>query len=91
MFILREYLKKLLKEMIGNEPDYKVRELALGWYTKGELNQKDLANIDDIIENRNKILSQSGESMVNTAENTTESAEIDTEIEEQEETPLILE
>ena len=91
MFILKEFIMKILKEKIGNEPDYRVRELALGWYTKGELNQKDLANIDDIIENRNKILSQSGESMVNTAENTTESAEIDTEIEEQEETPLILE
>ena len=91
MFKLNDYIMKLIKEMIGKEADYKVRELALGWYTKGELNQKDLADIDDIIENRNKILSQSGESMVNTAENTTESAEIDTEIEEQEETPLILE
>jgi hypothetical protein len=91
MFVLKEFIMKILKEKIGNEPDYRVRELALGWFTKGELNQKDLADIDDIIENRNKILNQGGESMVNTAENTTESAEIDTEIEEQEETPLILE
>ena len=91
MFILKEFIMKILKEKIGNEPDYRVRELALGWYTKGELNQKDLADIDDIIENRNKILNQGGESMANTAENTIESAEINTEIEEQEETPLILE
>lgn len=91
MFILKEFIMKILKEKIGNEPDYKVRELALGWFTKGELNQKDLADIDDIIENRNKILNQGGESMANTTENTIESAEINTEIEEQEETPLILE
>ena len=79
MFILKEFIMKILKEKIGNEPDYRVRELALGWYSKGELTQEDLAEIDALIEEKN------------TAENTTESAEIDTEIEEQEETPLILE
>ena len=77
MFILREYLKKLLKEMIGNEPDYKVRELALGWYSKSELTQEDLAEIDTLIEEKN------------TAENTAESAEIQEEILTDE--PLILE
>ena len=79
MFILKEFIMKILKEKIGNEPDYRVRELALGWYSKGELTQEDLAEIDTLIEEKN------------TAENTTESAEINTEIEEQEETPLIIE
>ena len=79
MFILKEFIMKILKEKIGNEPDYRVRELALGWYSKGELTQEDLAEIDTLIEEKN------------TAENTTESAEINTEIEEQEEAPLILE
>lgn len=95
MFSLNEFIMKILKEKIGNEPDYKVRELALGWFTKGELNQKDLADIDDIIENRNKMLNQGGESMINTAENTpsseensVESAEIQEEILTDE--PLIL-
>ena len=79
MFKLNDYIMKLLKEMIGEEADYKVRELALGWFSKGVLAEEDLAEIDTLIEEKN------------TAENTTESAEIDTEIEEQEETPLILE
>ena len=79
MFKLNDYIMKLIKEMIGKEADYKVRELALGWFSKGVLAEADLAEIDTLIEEKN------------TAENTTESAEIDTEIEEQEETPLILE
>ena len=79
MFKLNIYIMKLIKEMIGEEADYKVRELALGWFSKGVLAEADLAEIDTLIEEKN------------TAENTTESAEIDTEIEEQEETPLILE
>ena len=79
MFKLNDYIMKLIKEMIGKEADYKVRELALGWFSKGVLTEEDLAEIDTLIEEKN------------TAENTTESAEIDTEIEEQEETPLILE
>ena len=79
MFKLNDYIMKLLKEMIGKEADYKVRELALGWFSKGVLTEVDLAEIDTLIEEKN------------TAENTTESAEIDIEIEEQEETPLILE
>lgn len=58
MFILREYLKKLLKEMIGNEPDYKVRELALGWYSKGELTQVDLADVDLMIEESHQSVSK---------------------------------
>ena len=79
MFKLNDYIMKLIKEMIGKEADYKVRELALGWFSKGVLAETDLAEIDTLIEEKN------------TAENTTESAEIDIEIEEQEETPLILE
>lgn len=53
MFNLRKFIMKILKEKIGNEPDYKVRELALGWFTKGELTQEDLADIDLMIEEKN--------------------------------------
>ena len=77
MFILKEFIMKILKEKIGNEPDYKVRELALGWYSKGVLAEEDLAEIDTLIEEKN------------TAENTAESAEIQEEILTDE--PLILE
>ena len=50
MFSLRDYILKLLDGSIGNEPDYKVREIALGWYDKGVLVQADLAALDSLIE-----------------------------------------
>ena len=77
MFKLNDYIMKLIKEMIGKEADYKVRELALGWFSKGVLAEADLAEIDTLIEEKN------------TAENTAESAEIQEEILTDE--PLILE
>ena len=53
MFSLKEFIMKILKEKIGNEPDYRVRELALGWFSKGELSQDNLAEIDNLIEEKN--------------------------------------
>lgn len=81
MFILKEFIMKILKEKIGNEPDYKVRELALGWFTKGELTQEDLADIDLMIEEKN---SKEIENSSTVEEIQEENAEISDE-------PLILE
>ena len=53
MFSLNEFIMKILKEKIGKEADYKVRELALGWFSKGELTQDNLAEIDNLIEEKN--------------------------------------
>ncbi len=53
MFSLNEFIMKLLIEKIGKEPDYKVRELALGWYSKSELTVEDLSKIDALIEEKN--------------------------------------
>ena len=53
MFKLNDYIMKLIKEMIGKEADYKVRELALGWFSKGVLTEEDLAEIDTLIEEKN--------------------------------------
>lgn len=53
MFSLNEFIMKILKEKIGNEPDYRIRELALGWFSKGELSQDNLAEIDNLIEEKN--------------------------------------
>lgn len=52
MFNLRDFILKTIDGMIGQEPDYKVREIALGWFTKGELVQADLESIDLLIEER---------------------------------------
>lgn len=54
MFCLSEFVFKTIKGMIGNEPDYKVKKYALGWYDKDVLTDEDLANIDELIEQFNK-------------------------------------
>ena len=53
MIILREYIKNLLIEMIGKEPDYKIKEIALNWYAKSELTLEDLDEIKSLIEEKN--------------------------------------
>lgn len=35
--------------MIGNEPDYKIQEYSLSWYNRGKLTEKDLAEIEELI------------------------------------------
>lgn len=54
MFSLSEFVFKTIKEMIGNEPDYKVKKYALGWYDKDVLTEEDLASIDGLIEQFNE-------------------------------------
>ena len=49
MFKIKEFVMKTLKGMIGNYPDFQVREYALNWYTKGVLTEEDLATIDNIL------------------------------------------
>lgn len=53
MIILREYIKNLLIEMIGKEPDYKIKEIALNWYAKSELALEDLDEITALIDEKN--------------------------------------
>lgn len=65
-----------IKGMIGNEPDYKVKKYALGWYDKEKLTEEDLAEIDALIEAKNNPV----------VEETTESEEVTEESTEQTET-----
>ena len=50
MFNINEFLMKTLKGMIGNYPDFQVREYALNWYAKGKLTEDDLATLDFLID-----------------------------------------
>lgn len=50
MFNISNFLMKTLEGMIGNYPDFQVREYALNWYAKGKLTEEDLASIDATIE-----------------------------------------
>lgn len=49
MFKIKDFVMKTLKGMIGNYPDFQVREYALNWYAKGVLTEEDLATIEDIL------------------------------------------
>lgn len=53
MFNLHDFVMKTLFGMVGNEPDYKVREYALGWYDKGKLTSEDMSMLDAAIEAHN--------------------------------------
>ena len=50
MFNLHNFVMKTLKGMVGREPDYKVRQYALGWYDKAELTAEDMAELEAAIE-----------------------------------------
>ena len=50
MFSLNEFLMKTIKGMIGNYPDFQIREYAANWYAKGKLAEENLAEIDILIE-----------------------------------------
>ena len=50
MFNINEFLMKTIKGMIGNYPDFQVREYAIGWWSKGKLTDADMEEIDTLIE-----------------------------------------
>ena len=45
MFDLHTFILDTILEMVGKEPEYRVRQYALGWFDKGLLTQDDLARI----------------------------------------------
>lgn len=47
MFILKEFVLKTLRGMVGNYPEFQIREFALNWYAKGVLTDDDLATIEE--------------------------------------------
>lgn len=50
MFDIKNFVMKTLKGAIGVYPDFQVREYALNWYSRGNLTEEDLAEIDALIE-----------------------------------------
>jgi len=50
MFNLHDFVMNTLHGMVGHEPDYKVRQYALGWYDKAQLTAEDMAAIEEAIE-----------------------------------------
>ncbi len=52
MFSVNNWLMKTIKGMIGNYPDFQVREWASDWYRIGKITEDNLAELDAIIENQ---------------------------------------
>lgn len=50
MFNLHDFVMNTLHGMVGHEPDYKVRQYALGWYDKAQLTAEDMATIEEAIQ-----------------------------------------
>ena len=48
MFHLREFVLKGLKQAVGFEAEYKIRDVAAGWLDKGVLTESDLAELDSM-------------------------------------------
>ena len=50
MFILKEFIKKGLRDAVGKLADYQVILNAVGWLEKGVLSEDDLAEIQNVID-----------------------------------------
>lgn len=50
MFILHDFVLKTILGMVGKEPEYKVRQYALGWYDKAELTAEDMQQIENALD-----------------------------------------
>lgn len=48
MINLRDFVLTTIKQMVGNLPNYQIRQYATAWYDKGALNDDDIAEIDSL-------------------------------------------
>lgn len=46
MFSLHDFVLKTLRGMVGNYPEFQVREYALNWFAKGVLTEGDLCEVE---------------------------------------------
>ena len=46
MFSMHNFVFETIISMIGREPEYKVRQYALGWFEKTVLTEEDLAAVE---------------------------------------------
>lgn len=50
MFILSEFVMRCIRGMARSEPEYKVREYALGWFDRGVLTEENLSEVNTLLE-----------------------------------------
>lgn len=46
-FSLREFIMGTLADMVGNRPEFQIKEIGLNWYSRGVLTEDDLAQIEE--------------------------------------------
>ncbi len=61
MFNLNAFILETLHGMVGNYPDFQVREYALNWYRWGKLTETDLEELNAAIEAKNAPVEMPGE------------------------------
>lgn len=83
MFVIHDYIMKMLKGMVGNYPDWQIMEYALNWYSKGKLTEEDLAEVEGWFENQTPTNSD----QIPNSEVDTPTEEVDTPT-ETEDTPI---
>lgn len=49
MFGMREFVMKTITDLTRVKPKHEIRELALGWYSKGVLTEDDIATIEGML------------------------------------------
>lgn len=49
MFSIHDFIMRTIHGMVGNYPDFQVREYALNWYSKGKLTEEDLALVEELL------------------------------------------
>ena len=50
MFTITDFIMKTLEGMVGEYPDFQIREYALNWHGKGKLTEEHLAEVDALID-----------------------------------------
>lgn len=48
MINLRDFVLTTIKQMVGNLPNYQIRQYATAWYDKAVLNDNDIAEIESL-------------------------------------------
>lgn len=54
-FHLRDFIMEGLKDAVGKMPDYKIVLNAAGWHEKGVLSEADLAALDALLAEKNRV------------------------------------
>ena len=81
MFNIRDFIMDTLKGMCGNYPDFQIKEYALNWYSKGKLNEDDLAELEEYMNPNEETVKDSLDELetIETVEGVSEDVQVSTQ------------